>query len=444
MNAKKIRRMFAIMLSVLLAAGMILESGIISEAAKISNGKKVIVKIGKKNVQKKTYSLQKGKTTVLKIPASSRAGQKVKFRSNKKSVVSVNKKGRILAKKKGTAKITITLSGKKHKKRTTWVKVKVTSRTSANSRKGSTPITLTVGNTVLDGYLNNSKAAKSLLAKLPLTVTLEDSDNDFCGGNLSLDYDKKDVQYGYKNGDLAFWTPANNFVIFVDDEEKSANTGDLVILGRITSPQKMLSSLKGTIKVTIRKKADTKQTNVPEVPVPPLPSVMPTPEPPAADTTTPEPSQPAEQTPAPTPQFPAETVTPLPIPTPETSDLPSPVPDAELKVKISVGNCELTAKLEDNATTRALMEKLPMTLPMLNLYGREMCYRFEDALPTDTLRADGYEVGDIAYWPPRHSFVILYKQNGEQFSRQHLGHIDFGVEIFDGIGDTEITIEHLE
>lgn len=439
MGTKKIRKMAAFILSVLLAAGMLFEGSMVSEAAKVANSKKVVVKVGKKSVQKKTYSLQKGKTAVLKIPASSRAGQKVKFRSNKKSIVSVNKKGRILAKKKGTAKITITLSGTKRKKRTTWVKVKVTSRTSANSKKGSTPITLTVGNTVLDGYLNNSKAAKSLLAKLPLTVTLEDSDNDFCGGNLSLDYDKKDVQYGYKNGDLAFWTPANNFVIFVDDEEKSADTGDLVILGKITSPKKMLSSLKGTIKVTIRKKESPKQTNIPETPVTPIPSVIPTPEPPAQETPTPEPSQPVEETPAPTPQLPDGTVTPLPDTTPE----PSPVPDAELRVKISVGSHELTAKLEDNATTRALIEKLPITLPMLDLYGREMCYRFDDALPTDTLRSDGYEVGDIAYWPPRHSFVILYKQNGEQFSRQHLGHIDSGVEIFDGIGDTEVMIERL-
>ena len=319
----------------------------------------------------------------------------------------------------------------------------MTSRTSTNSKKGSTPIILTVGNTVLDGYLNNSKAAKSLLAELPLTVTLEDSDNDFCGGNLSLDYDKKDVQYGYENGDLAFWTPANNFVIFVDDEENSADTGDLVILGRITSPQEMLLSLKGTIKVTIRKKEGHEQTNVPETSVISTPSVIPTPEPPAEEIPIPEPSQPVEETPAPTPQLPDETVTPLPATTPESSGLISPALDAELRVKISVGSQELTAKLEDNATTHALMEKLPITLPMLDLYGREMCYRFDDALPTDTLRSDGYEVGDIAYWPPRHSFVILYKQNGEQFSRQHLGHIDFGVEIFDGIGNTEVTIERL-
>ena len=311
MDTKKIRKMTAFILSILLGTGLLFESSVISEAA---NTKKVIVKVGKSSVQQKTYSLQKGKATVLKVPASSRAGQKVKFRSNKKSIVSVDKKGRILAKKKGIAKITITLSGKKCKKRITWVK----------------------------------------------------------------------------------------------------------------------------IKVTIKKKKSPKQTNTPETPVTPIPSVIPTSESPA-----PEPSQPVQQTPAPTPSLPDGTVPPLPGMTSEPSELPYPVPNAELKVKISVGSHELIAKLENNTTTRALIEKLPITLPMMNLYGREMCYRFDDALPTDNLRSDRYEVGDIVYWPPGHSFVILYKQNGEQFSRQHLGHIDSEVEIFDGIGDSEVTIEYL-
>lgn len=112
------------------------------------------------------------------------------------------------------------------------------------------------------------------------------------------------------------------------------------------------------------------------------------------------------------------------------------------EVKISVGNHTLKAKLEDNSTTRALIGQMPMTISMMDLYGREMCYRYgKGAFPTDTLRSDRYEVGDIVYWPPAGSLVILYKQDGEQFERQQLGHIDSGVEIFDDIGDTDVTFE---
>lgn len=80
---------------------------------------------------------------------------------------------------------------------------------------------------------------------------------------------------------------------------------------------------------------------------------------------------------------------------------------------------------------------------MMDLYGREMCYRFDEELPTGALRSDGYAVGDLVYWPPRRSFVILYKQNGEKFSRQHLGHIDSDVDIFSDIGNVDITFELL-
>lgn len=39
---------------------------------------------------------------------------------------------------------------------------------------------------------------------------------------------------------------------------------------------------------------------------------------------------------------------------------------------------------------------MPMTLPMMDLYGREMCYRYGTyAFPTDDLLSDGYEVGDV-------------------------------------------------
>lgn len=111
------------------------------------------------------------------------------------------------------------------------------------------------------------------------------------------------------------------------------------------------------------------------------------------------------------------------------------------KMRITVNGRTLTATLEDNATTRALAERLPMTLPMLDLYNREMCYRFPEALPTDNARTRGYEVGEIVYYPPMHSFVIMYAQNGERFQMQTIGRIDSGVEVFNRIGNVDVLFE---
>lgn len=129
--------------------------------------------------------------------------------------------------------------------------------------------------------------------------------------------------------------------------------------------------------------------------------------------------------------------------TPNTSQSNVKVEDETMQIKITVREKSVIAVLENNATTQALVSMLPLTLPMQDLYSRELCYRFDEELPTATLRADGYQVGDIIYWPPRHSLVILYAQNGEAFSRQHLGHIESGVEIFSDAGDTQITFELL-
>lgn len=115
---------------------------------------------------------------------------------------------------------------------------------------------------------------------------------------------------------------------------------------------------------------------------------------------------------------------------------------AQHKIKITVNGKTLTATLEDNSTVKALLAQMPMTLHMQDLYSREMCYHYgANSLPTDNLRSDGYQIGDIIYWPPRGSFVILYEQNGEHFTRQHLGRIESGAEIFKSTGDADVTFE---
>ena len=116
-----------------------------------------------------------------------------------------------------------------------------------------------------------------------------------------------------------------------------------------------------------------------------------------------------------------------------------------IKLKVTANGKTLTAVMEDNPTTQAFLKKLPVTLKMENLYQREMCYRYGGGtFPTGTLRSDRYEVGDIIYWPPRGSFVILYAQNGEEFERQHMGHISGNVGFFRNAGDVDVTFELLK
>lgn len=134
---------------------------------------------------------------------------------------------------------------------------------------------------------------------------------------------------------------------------------------------------------------------------------------------------------------------------PETAQNPEAVqePEGTVQMRITVGDQVLTATLEDNATARAIAGRLPMTLPMMDLYGREMCYRFDESLPANEARVSNFAVGDIIYWRPRNSFVIMYHQDGERFEMQKVGHIDADAETIGnlfGHGDVNVTFELLD
>lgn len=109
-------------------------------------------------------------------------------------------------------------------------------------------------------------------------------------------------------------------------------------------------------------------------------------------------------------------------------------------VNITVnGERTITAQFEDNATTRELINRMPFTIGMDNLYGREMCHRYGwGGLPTDDARDRDYRVGDISYWPPMGSLVILYQQNGEIFEQQSIGHIDGDVSFFGQLASAQV------
>lgn len=84
----------------------------VASVNKLTGSKKITLTKGKKATLKTTVTLKSGKTN-----------KKVTYKSSKKSVATVTKKGVIKAKKVGTAKITVTSTQNKKKKATVTVKV---------------------------------------------------------------------------------------------------------------------------------------------------------------------------------------------------------------------------------------------------------------------------------------------------------------------------------
>lgn len=115
----------------------------------------------------------------------------------------------------------------------------------------------------------------------------------------------------------------------------------------------------------------------------------------------------------------------------------------KILVEIVVNNdVQLTAQFADNAAARELISRMPFTIDMDNLYSRELCHRYgHGGLPVDKAKEQGYRVGDISYWPPLGSLVFLYKQNGEVFEQQPIGHIDSDVSFFSKLNSAEVTFK---
>ncbi len=94
--------------------------------AKAPGVKKVVLTINGRNVTKKTCTIKKGSVVKLQVKATPKKARKsVAYKSKKKKIASVSKKGIVTAKKAGITKLTVRVKGKNGKKKTTWVKIKV-------------------------------------------------------------------------------------------------------------------------------------------------------------------------------------------------------------------------------------------------------------------------------------------------------------------------------
>ena len=87
---------------------------------------------------------------------------------------------------------------------------------------------------------------------MPVSFSLSRGSRDYCGNmGVPLPHEEKDVQRGYRNGDLAWWLPGNDFVIFTEREESSGEVEGCVILGRLLGGVEEIRDMGRSIEVTV-------------------------------------------------------------------------------------------------------------------------------------------------------------------------------------------------
>lgn len=137
-----------------------------------SQVKSVTLKIGKKKVTGKTYSLTKGKKASIKVAVNPEQAKKsITFKTSNKTIAEVSKDGIVTAKKKGTATISVTVLGKDEKAKTEVVKIKVTRKTKDNSASDS------------ENESNSSSNEEQVTIPTPKVedLTIQDGENEIYG-----------------------------------------------------------------------------------------------------------------------------------------------------------------------------------------------------------------------------------------------------------------------
>lgn len=153
----------------------------------------------------------------------------------------------------------------------------------------------------------------------------------------------------------------------------------------------------------------------------------------------------ASNTPTPTlTPTPVPTSTPEPTPTPTPTPTPAPTePIPQGTVELSIGDCVFTAMLEDNATARAFVGLLPMTLDMSELNGNEKYYYLDGSLPSAPERVGQIQEGDLMLYG-NDCVVLFYKSFSTPYSYTRIGHIKDTSSLGSAVGSGSVQVRFTE
>lgn len=321
---------------------------------------------------------------------------------------------------------------------------------SSSSMEASQPMEVTLPEDLLvqvqtaDGdvilfQLNDSAAANSLYRQLPLTVQIE----DYAGSEKifyppeKLDISNTPLAQG-PAGTLAYYEPWGDVAFFYTACQGASG---LYELGEAVSGAEQIPTLSGEVRITAAEELtgpdeDPSSSTPSQKEVPPQETKSVSSAPPqTSKTTAPTPPQELESSaPAPSPAVSApkeqETMQP-----PSSQEDPAPMQPLQVKV----GNQNFTATLHDNETTRALIQKLPLTLTMSEMNGNEKYHYFSDTLPTSASRPASIRAGDLMLFGSD-CLVLFYENFSTSYSYTPMGSIDNPAGLSEALGTGDVQV----
>ena len=110
------------------------------------------------------------------------------------------------------------------------------------------------------------------------------------------------------------------------------------------------------------------------------------------------------------------------------------------KIKVTINGNVFDATLDDNPSTRAFLEKLPLEVTMTELNGNEKYYKFKENFPSADERVGKISTGDIMLYDS--SYVVLfYKDFSTGYSYTRLGRILNIAELAQTLGEGNVKVK---
>ncbi len=102
------------------------------------------------------------------------------------------------------------------------------------SAESAQRIRIRMGDQTVTATLNSSEAARDLVAMFPLSIRMRDHLRREKTGPLPRPLSERTkASPNYRSGDLGFWRPGGNFVIFHRHDGLTIPSPGIVLLGRI-------------------------------------------------------------------------------------------------------------------------------------------------------------------------------------------------------------------
>lgn len=113
----------------------------------------------------------------------------------------------------------------------------------------------------------------------------------------------------------------------------------------------------------------------------------------------------------------------------------------DMKLKVTIGNKEFTATLNDSEASKEFVKMLPMTIDMRDHGGFEKTTSLSQNLPGRAANPGMIEVGDIMVWSGS-SLVLFYSAHRTSYSYIKLGKINNPSGLQNAVGKGSIKVRY--